>query len=228
MKEKTKSAKNKKSENNAIVNRGGETRKIILEAAKKVFAAHPYNAASIRMIAARGNFYHGLIRYHFPNKAGIFEAVMEESCLMLNTANRQWFKEISAFPTAQALSIYLKRFVDFFREQPEVFQIIVKCSSHDDPATLPGYHHLKALLSDTKQDFENTFPGLFSREDVSRYLTSFNALIMHYLGFSSIEAKIIGFSGPDDQYLQWVQETLYFIYLPILEKAINTSVNARK
>jgi AcrR family transcriptional regulator len=227
MKEKIKSAKNKRPENDVIVNRGGDTRKIILEAAKKVFAAQPYNAASIRMIAARGNFYHGLIRYHFPNKAKIFEAVVEETCRSLHTANREWLKEVSAFPATEALSIYLKRFIDFFREQPEVFQIIVKCSSHDDPATLPGYHHLKALLFDTKQDFENTLPGLFSHEDVSRYLTSFHALIMYYLGFSSIEAEIIGFSGPDEQYLQWVQETLYFIYLPILEKAIHASANAQ-
>lgn len=228
MKEKIKRAKNKKSANNPAVIRGSETRNIIMEAAKKVFAEHPYNAASLRMIAARGNFYHGLIRYHFPNKARIFEAVAEETCRSLQAANKQWLQEISAFPTEKALSVYLNRFIDFFRAQPDVFQIIGKSLSHDDPATLPGYRHLKALLSATKQDFENTFPGLFSHEDVSRYLTSFNALILHYLGSGTIEAEIIGFSGPDDQYLQWVQETLYFIYLPILEKAINASINARK
>lgn len=226
MKKKIKSIKDKKNGTGSIANRGSETRNMILEAAKKVFASHPYNAASIRMIAAKGNFYHGLIRYHFPNKSKIFEAVAEEACRSLYTANQQWLAEVAVLPPAKGLSVYLKRFIDFFRKQPEVFQIIVKCSSHDDPATLPGYHHLKALLADTRRDFENTLPGLFSRQEVSRFLTSLNVLILHYLGFSSMEAEIIGFPAPNDQYLQWVKETLYFIFLPVLEKTVSTSANA--
>jgi AcrR family transcriptional regulator len=80
MKIKKKTAKKLAPKNSPNGSRGEKTRRMILDAATKVFAMHPYNAASIRMIAAQGEFYHGLIRYHFPNKAKIFETVVEEAC----------------------------------------------------------------------------------------------------------------------------------------------------
>ncbi len=79
MKIKKKTAKKLAPKKNTNVTRGKETRRMILDAATKVFAMHPYNAASIRMIAAQGEFYHGLIRYHFPNKAEIFDFCSSKS-----------------------------------------------------------------------------------------------------------------------------------------------------
>lgn len=226
MKKTIKTVKKEKSGNGSSVNRGNATRQMILEAARQVFATHPYNAASIRMIAARGDFYHGLIRYHFPNKARIFEAVAEEACCSLYSANKEWLLEISAFSPEKSLSVYLDRFIDFFREQPDVFRMIIKNSSHDDLAALPGFRHLKALLADTRRDFEKTFPGLFSRGDVSRFLSSLNALILHFLGAGTMESEIVGFPAPNDAYLKWVKETLFFIFLPVLEKTVRESSSA--
>jgi AcrR family transcriptional regulator len=226
MKEKTETGKKGKSKSSPVVNRGAETRGMILAAARKVFATHPYNAASIRMIAAQGDFYHGLIRYHFPSKAGIFEAVAEDACRSLYEANKQWLLEIASFSPEKGLSVYLDQFIDFFRKQPEVFRIIITNSSHDDPATLPGYRHLKDLLADTGRDFENTFPGLFAAGDVNRFLSSLNALILHFLGAGAMEAEINGFPGPGETYLQWVKETLFFIFLPVLENTVRESFSA--
>ena len=205
--------------NSLTAKRGEETRQMILAAARQVFAAHPYNAASIRMIAARGDFYHGLIRYHFPNKAGIFEAVVEASCGTIYRENKEWLLEISTFAPDRALSTYLDRFIEFFKKQPEVFRIIVNNLSHEEPSTLPGYGHLKALLIDTRRDFEAVFPGLFKSEDVNRFLSSLNALILHFLGGGEMEAEIMGFAPQSEAYLQWVKETLYFVFYPVLEKS---------
>ena len=83
MKSQTKPRQKKPAENSVPGKKREDTRKMILAAARQIFAAHPYNAASIRMIAAQGDFYHGLIRYHFPSKAGIFEAVVEDACQSL-------------------------------------------------------------------------------------------------------------------------------------------------
>jgi len=197
--------------------RGNQTRGLILAAARSVFAAHPYNAASIRMIAAQGDFYHGLIRYHFPNKATIFEAVVEEACRTLYQDNKQWLTEISEFPPYNALSTYLDRLIEFTQTHPEVFRIIVNNLSHDDPLTLPGYQHLVSLLVDTQADFIRTFPGLFSDNDAGRFLTCLNALSINFLGAGFMEATTMGFSVRDEAYLQWVKETLLFIFLPVLE-----------
>lgn len=199
--------------------RGDDTRQRILAAAREVFAAHPYNAASIRMIAAQGGFYHGLIRYHFPNKARIFEAVVGEACHTLYHANKKWLLEISAFAPDQALSTYLDRLIEFSQQHREVFRIIINNLSHNDPLTLPGYQHLVSLLSDTQQDFEKTFPGLFAGNDTGRFLTCLNALTINFLGAGSIEATTMGLSDQNDEYLQWVKQTLFFVFLPVLEKA---------
>ncbi|MEW6079560.1 MAG: TetR/AcrR family transcriptional regulator [Thermodesulfobacteriota bacterium] len=223
MKEKATTGKRGKPANIPVVNRGAETRGMILAAARQVFAAHSYNAASVRMIAARGDFYHGLIRYHFPSKAGIFEAVVEDACRSLYEANKQWLLEIATFSPEKALSTYLDRFIEFFRKQPDVFRIIIRNFTHDDPANLPGFRHLATMLADTRRDFEATFPGLFVKGDVGRFLSSLNALILHYLGAGSIESLMVGFRGPGKAYLEWVKETLFFIFLPVLEAAARES-----
>lgn len=227
MKSQTKPRPKTPAENNVPGKKGEDTRQMILAAARQVFAAHPYNAASIRMIATQGDFYHGLIRYHFPNKARIFEAVVEEACRSLCQANKEWLLEISAFLPDKALATYLDRFIEYFQQQPAVLRIIVNNLSHDDPATLPGYHFLTGFLADTRRDFETIFPGLFAAGDVSRFLSSLNALILHFLGAGSMEAEIMGFPAQNDEYLQWVKETLFFIFLPVLENAVRESASAR-
>lgn len=209
----------KKTEPDVHGKKRDDTRQMILAAARQVFAVHPYNAASIRMIAARGDFYHGLIRYHFPNKATIFEAVVEDACHTLYLANKEWLLEISTFSPDRALSTYLDRFIEFSRNYPGVFRIIVNNLSHGDPATLPGYQHLVRLLTDTQRDFEKTFPKLFAAGDAGRFLSCLNALTLHFMGAGAMEAKIMGFTDQNDAYLQWVKETLLFIFLPVLEKA---------
>jgi len=191
---------------------------MILDAAKKVFAMHPYNAASIRMIASQGEFYHGLIRYHFPSKAAIFEEVIKNSCMTLYNSNKMWLSEVAKLPPKEGLSIFLDRFIEFSRNNPDICSIIIQNLSHDDPSTLPGYQHLKKLLSNSSKDFEKIVNMRASSEDVARYVDSFNALIFRYLGAKPIAAHIAGFDPESDEYLKWVKDTLLFVFLPVLNQ----------
>ncbi len=218
MKTKKKTAKKPAPKKKANGNRGKETRRTIIDAATKVFAMHPYNAASIRMIAAQGEFYHGLIRYHFPNKARIFEAVAEEACQSLLNANKEWLLEISNLSAEKGLALYLDRFIEYFQNQPEVIRIVVQNLSHDNPVTLPGYSHLAGLVTNTQKDFEKTFKGLMPSHIVSRFLNSLNILIIHYLGAGAFEAERMGMAPESDEYLQWIKETMLFIFLPVLKE----------
>ena len=203
------------SPKNANGGRGEETRRMILDAATKVFAAHPYDAASIRMIAAQGGFYHGLIRYHFPNKAKIFKTVVEETCQSLLHANKEWIAEISGLSPGKALSLYMDRFIEFYRNQPEVFRIIVQNISHDDPASLPGYNDLVNLATGTQKEFESTFKGL-PQNVVHSFLTSFNILVVNYLGADKFNAEILGMVPKSDEYHRWVKQTMLSIFLPLI------------
>jgi len=201
--------------------RGKETRRMILDAAIKVFAMHPYNAASIRMIAAQGDFYHGLIRYHFPNKAKIFEAVVKEVCQNLRSANKEWLSEVATLSPEKSLGLYMDRFIAYFQNQSDVIRIIIQNISHDDPVSLPGYRHLVNFKTHTQKDFEATFKGLMPSNVARRFLTSLNILIIHYLGAGTFEADILGMDPKSDEYLKWVKETILFTFLPIIKEMMS-------
>ena len=156
MKAAKKTAKKPAPDKSPHIGRGEETRRMILDAAIKVFAAHPYNAASIRMIATQGGFYHGLIRYHFPNKAIIFKTVVEEVNQNLLKANKEWLSEISNLSTNKALAVFMDRMIDFYQTQPEAFRIFAQNISHDDPSSLPGYSHMLDYVITSQKEFENT------------------------------------------------------------------------
>ena len=82
-----------------------KTRHKILGAACKVFAKHPYNSASIRMVGKEGGFDHPLITYYFPTKADLFEAVVAEVCEEFYQANISWFEGLEGLPPRQGLSL---------------------------------------------------------------------------------------------------------------------------
>jgi AcrR family transcriptional regulator len=201
------------------IGRGEETRRMILDAAIKVFAAHPYNAASIRMIATQGEFYHGLIRYHFPSKASIFKTVVQEVCQNLLNTNRKWISEITTRSPKKALGLYLDRLIEFFQTQPEVFRIIVQNISHDDPPSLPGYRHLVNYAISSQKEFENRFKML-PKDRIRPFLTAFNVLAVNYMGADKFYAAIQGTAPRSDEYLQWVKETMISIFLPLIKEII--------
>jgi AcrR family transcriptional regulator len=187
MKAAKKTAKKLAPKKSPNIGRGEETRRMILDAATKVFAAHPYDAASIRMIAAQGGFYHGLIRYYFPNKAIIFKTVVEEVNQSLLTANKEWLSEISTLSPQKALGVYIDRIISFFQTQPEAFRIFVQNISHSDPSSLPGYSHMVNYVISSQKEFENTFKKL-PKDMVRRFLTAFHVLALNYMGADNFYA----------------------------------------
>lgn len=198
--------------------RGAATRDMIMAAAREVFSRQPYHAASLRGIAARGGFYHGLIRYHFPSKAAIFEAVAEKDCSDLLAANRSWLTEAAELEPEDALSSYLDRFIEYYRAHPQIFRIIVLNLSQEEAESVPGYRHLLHLLSASRADFTRIYAGLFDEGSLTFFLESFNMLIIHYLGTGRAEARMLGFDPDGEDYLAWVKSAMTFVFLPVLEK----------
>jgi AcrR family transcriptional regulator len=203
--------------------KGEATREMILNAARTVFSRHPYHAASIRMIAKQGGFYHGLIRYHFSSKAAIFEALTEKSSQDLQAANKRWLRETARLGPRAGLSLYLDRFIAHYENDPEFFRTVVQNISQEDPLSIPGYHHLAELLSRSRADAEATNILPFDKDSAKRFLESFNTLIIHYLGSSSAEARLLGLEPDSPAYLKWVKDTMMFVFLPVLEKALTKS-----
>ena len=198
------------------------TRERILRAARKVFAEHPYNAASFRMIGREGGFDHPLINYYFPRKADLFEAVVVEICEEFYQANLACFEGLGEMLPREGFSLYLDRFLDFNLENPEPLRIIMlNVAQVDRLDEIPGYQHIPEVMARTRRTFEERANLKASPKDIGMFQNSFNALVFFYLGASSCQAEILGMQATSSEYRKWVKDTLMYIFLPRLERLIS-------
>src|SRR6056297_3501180 len=107
-----------------------ETRARILQCALETFAAQGFAAASVREIAAAAGVNHGLIRYHFGDKDGLWKAAVGFLFERLHAE--------TAVPIEDAgLSLYeqtrvrLRRYVSYCARHPEHARIMVQESVVD-------------------------------------------------------------------------------------------------
>jgi AcrR family transcriptional regulator len=198
------------------------TRDRVLRAARKVFAEHPYNAASFRMIGREGSFDHPLINYYFPYKADLFEAVVVEICEEFFQANLACFEGLDRMPPREGLALYLDRFLDFNINNPEPLMIIMlNVAQVDRLDEIPGYQHIPEVMARTRKTFEERANLKASPKDIGMFQNSFNALVFFYIGASSCQAEILGMEPDSPKYRKWVKDALMYIFLPHLEKLIS-------
>ncbi|MDY6825104.1 MAG: TetR family transcriptional regulator [Thermodesulfobacteriota bacterium] len=197
------------------------TREKILSAARKVFAGHPYKAATMRMIAAEGGFDHPLIRYYFPAKADLFKAVVREACESFYAANVSWFEGLDKLPPEEGLRLFIDRFLDYHFSNPESMKILaINSVIQDDPINIPGYDYVPDVLTRVRKNFEDLITLRASSEELSAFISSFNNLVVIYLGADTCQARIMNMTPASDEYRQWVKNTLMYIFSPLLRKLI--------
>ncbi|MCP4626098.1 MAG: TetR/AcrR family transcriptional regulator [bacterium] len=210
----------KKANKNGLT-KGAQTRQRILNAARRVFARHPYRAASIRMIASEAGMEHGAIRYHFARKSEIFEEIVQTECEKICRNNRKWSKEIIGFEPEEGLSHLLDRALECYFNDPEPMHMLNQnISQVDNLETIPGYHHLINLLIQTRESSRKSFPVEVDPQDIERFNDTFIALIINYVGASSLQAGALGIEPDSSEYRVWVKDTLMFIMVPVIEKMI--------
>ncbi len=100
-----------------------ETKRLILEAARDVFARKGYHRALVSEIAAEAGFGKGTIYRHFDNKAGLFASLVE------NIFSGMALRVGEAVKQREGLSDKLELIFDehlkLFRENRELVEIIV-------------------------------------------------------------------------------------------------------
>lgn len=192
------------------------TREAILDAACVVFSRHPYNAASIRMIAREARIGHALIGYYFPTKAGLFRAVAGRICEDLCTENECWINEVRRMGLSEGFEWYVRRFVDFSREKPWVLRIIMLNITGERVDAIPGQDILIEAIESIRRMFVTTMKLTASVEEVGRFSDSFNALALYYLGAPESAAWLVRMDPDGPDYFPWVRETLVSVFLPML------------
>jgi len=217
---------NPKKANIKGLTKGAKTRQRILDAARHVFARHPYHSASIRMIASEAGMEHGTIRYHFAHKSTIFEEIVQAECEEIYQNNRKWAKEIIGRGPEEGVSLYLDRILECYFNDPEPLYMINQNSSQVDTLeTIPGYHHLINMLIRTREYSRKVFPVKVDSRDFDRYNDTFNALLINYVGASSLQAGSLGIEPDSSEYRAWVKDTMMFIMVPVMEKMIQNTLS---
>jgi AcrR family transcriptional regulator len=203
----------------AVVKKADVTREKILLAARKLFAEHPYNAASLRMIAKEGGFDHPLIRYYFPSKAELFEAVVVQICEEFYESNIKWLDGLETMMPKEALELYVDRVFDHHRKNPEGPRIIMQnIAQIDNLRAIPGHHHLYTAFARFRVTFEQKIPLRGPAKEIDRFFNSFNAVMVNYMGASTAHAQVMGMETDSDRFWRWVKKTLLALYLPWLER----------
>ncbi len=197
------------------------TRERILMAARKVFAEHPYKAASIRMIGKAGGFDHPLIHYYFPTKAELFEAVVAAICEDFYEANKSWFEGLGTMKPRDGLSLFIDRFLEYNFKNPEPLKtIVLNLGQVNRLDEIPGYQLIPGLLSRIMETFQEKVNLKASPEQISMFIHSFNNLGINYLGANTCHAEVLGMDPRSEEYREWVKDTLMFIFLPLLVRMI--------
>jgi AcrR family transcriptional regulator len=177
------------------------------------------------MIAAEGGFYHSLIRHHFPSKASIFKAISKKVGEDLREVNKSWLKELAGLGLRAGTSLYFDRFISYYQSHPEIFRLIAQNTPREDAQSIPGYDDLVNFMANIQEDVEKANLLLFDSETLVRYLESLYSLFNYYLGSGSLVARRLGFEPDSPEYLQWVKETMIFIFLPILKQSLKAGAS---
>jgi TetR/AcrR family transcriptional regulator len=195
-----------------------KTKAAIMEAAYLTFAKNNYSDASIRMIAKEGGFPHGLIRYYYPTKADLFDAVAEKICKDLYDVCEKSLIKTLPMERLEGFSFYVKCMIEFSKEKPWVFRIFLLNLSVETVGALPGQSRFIGVIESIRELMMKLLKFKSSqREEFYRFSDSFNALTFYYLGTPKNAAWLLHLDPKSKEYTNWVQKTLVDIFIPTLK-----------
>lgn len=186
------------------------TQELLMDAAKKIFAARGYAGATVKDIADQAGVNISLVSYHFDGKDGLYRACLEQfGKERLNFSQKLLAapENIEDFKTK--LRLWTANFLDAHVEEPEVTAILHRECVHD--------------MAVVKDIFENTFLKLFEtvvkflagakkkgllRDDVDPYLVAglFYGSLIHISRTDKVQKEYFGKSIADEKYRKQIVE----------------------
>ncbi|MXW62372.1 MAG: DUF1956 domain-containing protein [Acidimicrobiaceae bacterium] len=100
-----------------------DIRRLLLEAAIAEFAENGFEGASTISIANRADAHQPQINYHFASKAELWRAAMDHLFAQLDEDLGQFDRDADP---AQNFALFLRRFVEYCAERPQLNQIMVQ------------------------------------------------------------------------------------------------------
>jgi AcrR family transcriptional regulator len=129
-----------------------DTKECILDQAEALFAAHGYQAASLRQITAAAGVNLAAISYHFGSKEGLVAAVIERRLAPLNDQRRERLEMVLAAARQTGSRPDLSEVLLAFIEPTMLL-----------PETVPGARNFVTLIGRAMADPDETARGIFIR-----------------------------------------------------------------
>jgi AcrR family transcriptional regulator len=118
------------------------TRRRILAAARRLFAAHGFDAVALRDIAGLARTTHALVRHHFGSKLGIWRAVVEDAEAEYVAALAPLLAAAPTVDVVAEATVFIEEFVAVSARFPDFTRLLL----HEGASRGPRLTHLMGYL----------------------------------------------------------------------------------
>ncbi len=204
-----------------LLRRGEITRQRILSAAQQVFAAYPYDRATIRMIGQVGKFDFSRIHHMFPTKAALFEAVIQKSFTEFVDTITGWQEGVSDLPPDEVFIHYLQKGLIYcFENRDKVSMLVINIANYEKYHDVSGFPFMARVHSNMLEVVRRNVPPDVPFEKVSSWLYTIIMMGYTFAGAPHYPARLMNVKPDSVSYLQRVFETLCFVFMPSLLTSI--------
>ncbi len=200
--------------------KGQNTRRRILDAARQIFAEHPYNAASIRMIGAQGGFDYSLIHHYFPSKAELLEAVTAEVYVEYARQIPTWFHDLEKSPSlGRGLATLLDRMLDYSFENPDALQLMMQnVGARENLEIAAGLKYFPRFYTQLARELRERYGLTAPESQLMNWLYGISVFTANCVGAQEYHALVLGESQEGSQYRERVKNILMALFLPSLKE----------
>lgn len=193
------------------------TKEMIIVAARKVFAKHPYHKASIRMIASEGGFHFSLINHYF-TKSELFGAVASQVSEELLMYFSSWLKGLLDMSPEEGFSLFLDRALDHFFKHPDVLLILMKNAGEaGSKETSPAFDHFSRYVFTGGDILMKELRMEKSVENIVVWLYGVLNLFINFVGAASYHCQVLKMDPNGIEFRKWIKRCLMFLFTPTLK-----------
>jgi len=199
-----------------------ETRKKILQAAQQIFAQHPYNNASIRMIGNLAGIDHPLINYYFSSKAGLFQTVIAEMLETRKQLQKTWFTKAKAMGTVpERMSLFIDYILEDYRKRPGLLHIVsLNLPQFSASKPIKGFELIQEFVQTDLGGMKEHLELHVSDREGEMFVRALSMLLIGFLGGSGSYASLMKMEPDSILYYNWVKDTILFTLLPRFEAMV--------
>ena len=197
--------------------KGELTRRRILDAARGVFAAYPYDRATIRLIGQAGGFDFSRIHHFFPTKAELFSAVLQDNFQAFAETIAGWQIDLDGLATEDIFIHYLQKGLIYcFTHRQTVAMLVLNIAHYQRYQDQAGFAFMTRVQAEMLAMVRRSAPPGVPAERVSRWLYTIVMMGYTLAGAPAYPAWLLDRDPDSPAYPARVFEILGYVFMPSL------------